>query len=137
MEIRFLKKWVGLAQPANTSILFLPKKRGGLALPSLVTLYKKEQSSCMVQLFTSEDPGVCRAAHLPLQEEEGAQTARFKPAVFVNEIKAVDISRSRQALAKNVKSLLEEEDAEKRHERLCSLPFKDNCHVSFVYQVLD
>ena len=91
----------------------------------------------MVQLFTSEDPGVRRALHLLLQEEERAQRASFKPAVFVNDIKAVDPSRSRQALAKNVKSLLEEEDAEKRHERLCSLPFKDNCHVSFVYQVLD
>ena len=83
LAIRLLKNWVGLAQPANTTILFLPKKRGGLALPSLVTLYKKQQSSRMVQLFTSEDPGVRRAVHLLLQEEERAQRARFKPAVLL------------------------------------------------------
>ena len=76
----------------------------------------------MVQPFTSKDPGVRRAAHLLLQEEERAQRARFKPAVFVNDIRALDPSKSRQALAKNVKSLLEEEDAEQRHEHLCSLP---------------
>ena len=124
LAIRFWKKWVGLAQPSNTAILFLPNKRGGLALPSLVSLYKKQQSSCMVQLFTSDDPGVHRAAHLLLQEEERAQRTRFKPAVFVNEIRAVDSSKSRQALAKTVKSLLEEEDAEQRHDYLCSLPFQ-------------
>ena len=73
LAIRFLKKWVGLAQPSNTAILFLPKRTGGLALPSLVSLYKKQQSSRMVQLFTSDDPGVRRAAHLLLQEEERAQ----------------------------------------------------------------
>jgi len=86
LAIRFLKKWVGLAQPSNTAILFL---RGGLALPSLVSLYKKQQSSRMVQLFTPDDPGVRREAHLLLQEEERAQRTRFKPAVFVNEIRAV------------------------------------------------
>jgi len=106
--------WV--AQPSNTTILFLPKKRGGLALPSLVSLYKKQQSSIMVQLFTSDDPGVCRAAYLLLQEEERAQRTRFKPTVFVNEIRAVGPSKSRQALAKTVQSLLEEEDAEQRHD---------------------
>ena len=113
-------KFLGMlvrVQPSNTAILFLPKKRGGLPL-----LYKKQQSSRMVQLFISDDPGVRRAAHLLLQEEERAQQTRFKPAVFVNEIRAVDPSKSRQALAKTVKSLLEEEDAEQRHEYLCSLP---------------
>ena len=89
LAIRFLKKWVGLAQPSNTAILFL---RGRLALPSLVSLYKKQQSSRMVQLFTSDDPGVRRAAHLLLQEEERAQRTRFKLAVFVNEVRAVDPS---------------------------------------------
>ena len=36
LAIRFLKKWVGLAQPSNS--VFLPKKRGGPALPLQVSL---------------------------------------------------------------------------------------------------
>ena len=54
MATRALKKWSGLASSSNTSILFRPAKRGGLALPSLVTLYKRMQATRMVQLFTSE-----------------------------------------------------------------------------------
>ena len=43
------------------SILFLPAKRGGLALPSLVREHKKLQASKMVQLLMSHDPGVRKA----------------------------------------------------------------------------
>ena len=98
--------WAGTAFQYRHS--FSPPKEKGVALPSLVSLYKKQQSSRMVQLFTSDDLGVRRAAHLLgvhraahllLQEEERAQQTRFNPAVFVNEIRAVDPSKSRQALA--------------------------------------
>ena len=51
LATKALKKWAGLARSSNTSILFLPAKRGGLALPSLVDLYKKMQATRMVQLF--------------------------------------------------------------------------------------
>ena len=40
LATKALKKWTGLAGSSNTSILFLPENRGGLALPSLVSLYK-------------------------------------------------------------------------------------------------
>ena len=40
---KFLKRWSDLAKSADTGCLFLPKKKGSLELPSLVTLYKKLQ----------------------------------------------------------------------------------------------
>ena len=40
---KFLKRWSGLAMSADTGCLFLPKEKGGLDLPSLVTLFKKLQ----------------------------------------------------------------------------------------------
>ena len=39
---RFLKKWVGLARPADPSRLYLPKTKGGLGLPAISTTYKKQ-----------------------------------------------------------------------------------------------
>ena len=38
---KFLKRWSGLAKSADTGCLFLPKEKGSLELPSLVSLYKK------------------------------------------------------------------------------------------------
>ena len=73
-----LKKWAGLARSSCTSILFLPVKQGGLAIPSLVGLYKRQQAACMVQLFTSSDLGVRKAADLHLVDERKSQRAKFK-----------------------------------------------------------
>ena len=39
----YLKKWVGLAKPANPSVIYLPQKMGGLNLPLISTLYKRLQ----------------------------------------------------------------------------------------------
>ena len=49
LATKYLKKWSGLTQSANTAILYLPSKKGGLALPSLVSLDKKQQSILYVQ----------------------------------------------------------------------------------------
>ena len=40
-----LKKWSGLARPANTAMLYMKSSSGGLNLPSLTTLYK-EATGC-------------------------------------------------------------------------------------------
>ena len=122
LATKFLKKWSGLSRSANTAILFLSSKKGGLALPSLVGLYKKQQSSRMVQLFTSRDIGVRHTAQQRLQEESGRQRMNFRPAVVVNEIISQGNSQSRHALTGAVKTLLAEEDAEMRLDQLCSLP---------------
>ena len=51
----YLKKWVGLAKPANPSVLYLPQKMGGFNLPLISTLYKRFQVVRQSQLLTSPD----------------------------------------------------------------------------------
>ena len=48
---KFLKKWAGLARSANTALLYLPCKMGGLNLPALSSLYKRLQASRQCQLL--------------------------------------------------------------------------------------
>lgn len=122
LATKSLKKWAGLARSSNTSILYLPAKRGGLALPSLVSLYKKQQSLRMVQLFTSKDAGVRTAAHLCLMEERGKQRVLFRPASLVDDILSQAPSQSQQAVSRAAKTLIMDEEADKRHQQLCCLP---------------
>jgi len=51
----YLKKWTDLAKSANTAMLYLPQKMGGLNLPTLISLYKRLQDSWQCQLLTSPD----------------------------------------------------------------------------------
>ena len=64
LATRYLKRWSGLACSLNTAIFFLPQKRGGLGLPSLTCLHKKQQSIRMVQLFLSDDPCPLRCSSI-------------------------------------------------------------------------
>ena len=43
---RFLKKWLGLAKPADPSRLYLPKKKGGLGLPLLAQSTRNNRVCC-------------------------------------------------------------------------------------------
>ena len=52
---KYLKRWSGLAQPADPARLYLPKTEGGLQLPSLSLLYEKLKSSQASSLLTSHD----------------------------------------------------------------------------------
>ena len=122
LATRSLKRWTGLARSSNISILFLPVNRGGLALPSLVSLYKKAQSTRMVQLMTSRDPGVRRVAELHLKEEKRGQRSKFRPASFVEEVLPSVRCQSRQAISKAARTILAEEEADERHHNLCQLP---------------
>ena len=85
-----LKRWSGLAKHSNTSILFLPVKKGGLALPNLVFEYKKLQASKMVQLRMSHDPGVRKVASLRFSEEKKRLRTKIKPAAFVDSVFVLD-----------------------------------------------
>ena len=55
LATRYLKKWAGLAKPANSAILYLPHNMGGMNLPLLSTLHKTLQVSRQSQLLTSRD----------------------------------------------------------------------------------
>ena len=52
LATHFLKKWSGLARSANPSLLFLSHRQGGLGLPILTPLYKKQQASLQVYSFS-------------------------------------------------------------------------------------
>jgi hypothetical protein len=122
LATRALKKWAGLTRSSNASILFLPAKRGGLALPSLVSLYKTVQATRMVQLLTSLDPGVRKAGDLHLVEERARRRLKFRPAVLVESILSQDHSQSRRALKRATKAIIQEEEDDERHRHLCQLP---------------
>ena len=84
LATRTLKRWVGIPRSSTSTVLFLPEKRGGLALPSLVSLHKKMQGTRMIELLTSHDPGVRQAGDLQLAEERARQHLNFRPASLVN-----------------------------------------------------
>ena len=121
LATKALKKWAGLATSSNTSILFLPAKKGGLALPSLVGLYKRLQATKMVQLLTSHDAGVRKAADLRLVEEKGKKRLKFRPAALVDSIRSQDPPRNRRALTRAAMTLLTDEEDDERHQSLCQL----------------
>ena len=122
LATKTLKKWTGMAGSSNTSILFLPAKRGGLALPSLVSLYKTMQATRYVQLVTSSDPGVRKVAELRLEEERRSQRRKFQPAQLVEELLSAEQPQSRCTVARVVKNILTEEEGNERHQGLCQLP---------------
>ena len=51
-----------LANAADTSQLYLPKPYGGLGLPAISLLFKKQQISQACQILTSHDPIVRHTA---------------------------------------------------------------------------
>ena len=58
ITIRYLKKWAGLAKPADPARLFLLQDKGGLNLPLPSALYQKLQVSKASLFITSTDAGV-------------------------------------------------------------------------------
>ena len=74
----------------------------------------------MVQLFTSSDPGVRKAADLRLEEERKSQRMKFQPAEFVEELLSGVQPHSRCALTRAAKNILTEEEVDERHQVLWS-----------------
>ena len=65
----YLKRWSGLARPANTAPLYLPQKIGGLNLPLMSSLHKRLQVSRQAQLLTSQDSCVRYIAEKALERD--------------------------------------------------------------------
>ena len=107
---QFLKKCSGLARPANTTLLHLPGKDGGLNLPLLPSLHKRLQVSRQSQLLTSRDPCVrhmAEKAHtaegpVPLQK-------KFRASKEVREVMSLDPDLFGKRLAKVAKQLVREQ----------------------------
>ena len=119
---KYLKRWSGLAQPADPARLYLPKTDGGLQLPPLSLLYEKLKSSQASSLLTSHD-GITRLVTThQIQKEERMKRASFRPMVLTRDIMAQDPGVSRGVLGKRAKLLLTAEDSASRLKHAKSLP---------------
>ena len=76
---RFLKRWSGLARPADSARLFLPPTSGGLNLPSVSDLYRRLQVGKACLLLTSRDGCANQVARLALGKESVNKRVAFKP----------------------------------------------------------
>jgi hypothetical protein len=119
---RFLKKWSGLARPADTARLYLPKGEGGLALPPISLLYKRLKVSQSALLLTSWDSVTRQIANRSIQQEESRVRALFKPLSFTSDVMRDDPGVRRQTLAKRAKGAVSAEDTGMRKEHVESLP---------------
>ena len=117
-----LKKWCGLAHPANTSLLYLPTKRGGMGLPSLTGLYKKQKASCQAQFLSSRDLCVQNIAQHQHQKESRMLRQKFKPAQLARQVLDTNPGRNQKTLAKNVCAVVSEEEEQQLMEKLLNLP---------------
>ena len=117
----YLKKWSGLARPANTAILYLPQKMGGLNLPLLSTLHKKLQVSRQSQLLSSQDPCVRHMAEKALQNDVSLTRCKFKASKVVRNTMQADPNFTRKSLSGASKRLVCEDDQEQLFNDLMQL----------------
>jgi hypothetical protein len=111
---KFLKRWCGLARSADTGCIYLPKEKGGLEMPSLVTLYKKLQASKAASFICSQDPVVRAIASQETQRETQQQRMVFKPyKIAVAEMKQ-DPGVSSRKLKQLAKARIEDDDTSAR-----------------------
>ena len=106
---KYVKRWSGLAQPADPARLYLPKIEGGLQLPSLSLLYEKLKSSQASSLLTSHDDITRLITSHQIQREERMTRASFRP--ITRDIMAQDLGVSRGVLGRRAKLLLTAEDS--------------------------
>ena len=88
----------------------------------MVSLYKRMQATQMVQVFTSRDQSVKKAAELHLEEERKSLRAKYRRAQFVDDLLSSDQFTSRRTVARAAKTIITEEDEDERHQFLCQLP---------------
>jgi hypothetical protein len=122
MATRFLKKWSGLARPANPSLLFLPPRKGGLGLPTLTGLYKKQQSALKVQLLLSHDHSVRAIAKHQLCLETANNRQKFRPSETAQLVMDAHPGVHRKVLVKRVRNLIAAEEGEELATSLHALP---------------
>ena len=115
---RFLKKWVGLARSANPASLYLPTSKGGMNIPPVSLLFKKQQVSHASQLISSRDPVVRHCATQRTLSEVKKQRLSFKPMVMARDALATDPGMTRNKLSKVARTIVMDDDAEERHSTM-------------------
>ena len=99
---RFLKRWCGLARSANTGCIYLSKEKGGLELPSLLTLYKKLHVSKAAAYTCSRDPVVRAIASQKTRKEATQMRPSFRPYQVVVSAMQEDSGMSSYQLSRKV-----------------------------------
>ena len=107
---RFLKCWSGLARSANSSLLFLSGRNGGLNLPLPSTMHKKLQVSRLSLLLTSPDPCVRLMAENSSRKGLTTSRPKFKASREVREVMIQNPDFTRKSLNKAAKLLVSEDD---------------------------
>ena len=113
---------MGLAEPANTGLLFLPKSQDGLQIQSLAVFYQRLQVSQPAQLLISLDPCAWNIVKPNLKKEIKAVRMKFKPALEVRDCLCAGPSMCRKQLMKAVKAEVSEKVDEVESKRLHNLP---------------
>ena len=114
MATTFLKRWVGLARSADTSTLYLPKTEGGLGLPAITTVYRKQQAILASLILTSCDPVVQHTAKLAINKELHLQRPTHTPMLEVRVIWQTDPGATKKSLVKKSKKYVDLCDKETR-----------------------
>ena len=116
-----MKRWSGLAKSADTGCLFLPKEKGGLELPSLVTLYKKLQVAKAAAYTYSRDPLVRVIATQETRKEATQTRPAFKPYQVIVAAMQEDPGATSKQVREQAKSRVEEADTDARLRHSTSL----------------
>ena len=138
---KFLKRWGGLAKSADTGCLFSPKEKGGLELPSLVTLYKKLQVAKAAAYTCSRDP-VVRAIATQETRKDATQTRpAFKPYQVIVAAMQKDPGATSKWVREQAKSRVEEGDTDARLRHSTSLsrqnrPLRDDSRAPQLWSVI-
>ena len=117
----YVKKWAGLAKPANSAILYLPHKMGGLNIPLISIQYKRLQVAKQSQLLTSSDNCVRQIAERSLQRDMTLKRSKFRPRVVVREVMIDNPDSTRTSLSNGAKMMVQEEAFDERHQQLLGL----------------
>ena len=105
---------VGFAKHADPSRLYVPKNKGGLALPSISSLYQKQRASVACLALTSKDPTVRHTATLEIKREEQLSRAKFQPMIMARNSWQADPNANKRTLTRRTKAAIMEEDTERR-----------------------
>ena len=122
----FLKKWIGLAKAADLLRLNLPKKKGGLGLSAICTVYQKQQRSDASLILTSRKPVVQHIAHLTIKREQNLHRPIYRPMLEVRDIWQED-PETNKTLLKKEKIQATERESEKRLEHARSQQHQGQC----------
>ena len=117
----YLKRWAGLARPADPARLFLPQNAGGLNLSLPSDLYQTLQVGKASLLISSQDGGVNHAISESLRKESIQQRAKFHLYTMVQEAFAANPGASGKAVARKAKQAVTNHLKNKRLEHSLSL----------------